>query len=149
MAPVNDTAVEGNETLVLTVVDGVNYDVGSPSSATVTILDQPTPIITVTAIDPNASETGPESGVFRFTRVGDTSLSLTVSFQRSGTAASGDFVSIGTAVTFLPNVSTIDRSVTPNVDAAAEDPETVIVTLTDGALYNLGTPSVATITITD
>jgi hypothetical protein len=149
VAPINDTAVEGNETLILTVVDGPNYDVGSPSSATVTILDQPTPIITVVAIDPDASETGPDTGVFRFTRVGDISLSLTISFTRGGTAASSDFASIGTSVTFFPNVSTVDRSVTPTADAATEGPETVIVTLTDGTLYNLGTPSAATITITD
>jgi hypothetical protein len=150
VVPINDTAVEGNETLILTVVDGANYNVGSPSSATVTILDQPTPIITVTALDPDASEIGPDTGVFRFTRVGDTALSLTVSFVRSGNAVNGtDYANIGTAVSFLPGHSTVDRVVTPTADAADEDPETVTVTVTDGVLYNLGTPSAATITITD
>jgi hypothetical protein len=34
----NDTEVEGDETATLTVTDGATYDVGTPSSAFVTIV---------------------------------------------------------------------------------------------------------------
>jgi uncharacterized protein YjiK len=39
IAPVADTAVEGNETVTLTLFDSGSYDVGSPNTATVTIAD--------------------------------------------------------------------------------------------------------------
>jgi hypothetical protein len=143
--------VEGPETVILTVVDGANYDAGSPVSGTVTIQDQPTPLISVQAIDPAASETGPDSGTFRFTRVGDTGLSLTVNFTRSGTAASGDYNSaaVGTSVTFAAGQATVDKVVTPVSDATVEPAETVVVTLIDGTNYDLGSPASATVTITD
>ena len=65
--------------VILTVTDGANYDLGAPISATVTITDQPAPIITVTAVDPTAIRDGAHPGIFRFTRVGNTALALTVS----------------------------------------------------------------------
>ncbi|NJN14960.1 MAG: ExeM/NucH family extracellular endonuclease [Oscillochloris sp.] len=37
--PVDDADIEGNETVMLTLVDGSDYDLGTPSSATVTIAD--------------------------------------------------------------------------------------------------------------
>jgi hypothetical protein len=151
VVPVNDIRVEGPETVALTIVDGAHYDLGSPITGTVTIQDQPTPIITVEAIDPSASETGSDNGTFRFTRAGDTALALTVTFTRTGTAASGDYNSsaVGTSVTFPVGQATAEKVVTAVPDVAAEPGETVTLTLTDGANYDLGSPATATVTITD
>ena len=149
--PLNDALVEVPETVIVTLTDGANYDLGGTTSATVTITDQPAPIVTITAIDPAASETGPDPGVFRFTRVGNTALALTVTYTRAGSASTSDFASIGTSIVFPAGSATVDRVVTPVTDALVEGNETVIVTLTDGAHYNLESPasSTATVVITD
>ena len=39
ITPVDDTAVEGTEDVILTIAGSADYDIGSPSSATVTIVD--------------------------------------------------------------------------------------------------------------
>jgi serine protease len=39
ITPIDDTAVEGNDTVTVTVLSGTGYDVGSPSFATLTIAD--------------------------------------------------------------------------------------------------------------
>ena len=51
VTPINDTQVEGPETVVLTVQDTVAYNLGpaGTETATVTIADQPTPVITIAA----------------------------------------------------------------------------------------------------
>jgi hypothetical protein len=54
VTPVDDSAIEPDETVVLTVEDDSHYNVAT-STATVTILDNDKPVITVTAPDPNAA----------------------------------------------------------------------------------------------
>src|SRR5262249_3627835 len=61
ITPTVDNLVEGPETVVLTVAAGAGYTVGDPASATVTIADDP-PVVTIVASDPDASETGPDTG---------------------------------------------------------------------------------------
>src|SRR4030095_6015718 len=98
----NDTIVESNESLVLTLSLGTGYVIGSPSNAIVTIQDDDA-TVTVAATDPLAGEpgTGQGSGRFTFTRTGFHGGALQVNFTVSGTAARGsDYTSIGTNVTF-------------------------------------------------
>jgi hypothetical protein len=59
ITPNNDALVEGPETVILTLQDGAHYDVGAAASDTLTIGDQPTPIMTIDATDASASEIGP------------------------------------------------------------------------------------------
>ncbi len=108
------------------------------------------PVVTVSAFDPDAAEVGLETGTFRFTRTGDLGAPLTVSFTRGGTAVQlTDYANIGGTVTFNAGQATADRIVVPVNDAVVEGPETVIVTLTDGADYDIAVPTSATITIAD
>ena len=54
------------------------------------------PTVTVAATTPNASEVGPVSGVFTFSRTGPTALPLNVGYAIGGTAGSGtDYQAIG------------------------------------------------------
>ena len=127
VSPVNDALVEVPETVIVTLTDGANYDLGASISATVTITDQPAPIITIAAIDPSASETGLDPGVFRFTRVGNMTLPLTVNYTRTGTRRDrATSASFGSSITFPAGAATVDRVVTPVADALAEGSETVI-----------------------
>jgi hypothetical protein len=150
IAPINDGSVEGNETVIVTLTDGAQYDLGATTSATVTIADQPAPVVTIGVIDGAASEVGLDPGTIRFTRVGDTQFALTVTYTVTGTATAGsDYSSISTSVAIPAGQTTVDRTVTPINDGTVEGIETVIVTLVDGAHYDLGAATSATVTIAD
>jgi len=149
VTPLADTTTEGAESVVLTLMGVDPYDVGSPASATVTLTDTDAPLVSVTAFDSTASETGPDLGTFRFSRTGSTASELTVTFTVTGTAISGtDYQSVPLTVTFNAGQPTADLVVVPSSDATVEGSETAIVTVTDGAAYDLGSPATATITIT-
>src|ERR1043166_1211914 len=154
ITPIDDNIVEGPETVIVTVVSGPGYSAGSPSSATVTIADndQATslPVVTVTAVDPNASEAGPDPGVVRFHRTGDTSQPLPLSWTFSGTAVNGsDYQQLPTTGNIPAGQADADLTITPIDDTAVEGPETVVVTLASGSGYTAGSPNSATVPIAD
>jgi hypothetical protein len=148
--PLPDNRVEPAETVILTIQPRTAYVIGTPSSATVTIADDP-PVVTLTATDSNAGEAGQDVGVFTFTRSGgNLAAALTVRFSRSGTAAnSSDYLNIGFSVVTPANQSSGTVTITPVDDATVEGPETVILTITADANYVIGTPAAATVTIAD
>lgn len=151
VTPIDDSVIgEGDETVVATLTANAAYTVGSPSSATVTITDNDLATVTIDATDPNASEIGPDSGTFTVSRTGTTTNSLTVFYSVSGTATAGsDYVALPGSVVIPVGQSSAAITVTPINDVLVETDETVIATLTLNAFYNVGTPSSATVTITD
>lgn len=124
----------------------VPFPVGSFTPGTGEVL----PLVTIEATDAAASEAGQDVGTFRISRTGDTTDALVVSFTTGGTAAGGDFTPAltGTA-TIAAGQSFVDVTITPVDDAVVESAETVILTLVDGASYDLGVTTSATVTITD
>ncbi|PYI80683.1 MAG: hypothetical protein DME26_21080, partial [Verrucomicrobia bacterium] len=62
----DDTDVEGTETAILTIQPSPNYNIGTPRSVSITILDNDTaaivPTVMVTATDANASESAGDTG---------------------------------------------------------------------------------------
>jgi Calx-beta domain len=151
VTPTADAVVEGAESVILTLTAVAPYDLGSPATATVTITDTNVPLITVEAFDSTAAESTSDPGRFRFTRTGATTASLTVTFAVTGTAVSSvDYQTLPVTVTFAAGATTADVIVMPLTDAdSAEALETVIVTLTDGASYDLGASPAATVTISN
>lgn len=151
LTPVADDLNEQAETVLITLVATPAYTLGVASSATITIADTNTPVVTVVATDPDASETGPNAGVFTFTRTGQVASALTVSFAVSGTATAGsDYVSIPSTVTIPAGQSTATVTVTPIDDNVTEGAEYVILSLANGSGgYAIGTPNFASITIAD
>ncbi len=148
ITPTDDAVQEGNETVILTLSANAAYTVGSPSSDTVTIIDNDT-TVTIAATDASAAETSSDPGVFTITR-NYTSGSLTVNYAVSGTATNGtDYTSIGTSVSFADGESTKTVTITPTDDASVEGNETAILTLSANAAYTVGSPSSATVTIAD
>ena len=148
VTPLADATSEGSESVILTLTTVDPYDLGSPATATVTITDTDTPLVSVTAFDSTASETGPDLGTLRFSRTGSTAASLTVTFTVNGTATNGaDYQSVPVSVTFAAGQANADLFIVPLPDAEAEGAETVSVTVTDGAAYDLGSPATATVTI--
>jgi hypothetical protein len=153
VTPIDDTTVEGNETVILTVSGNAAYTVGSPSGATITIADndqaQP-PTVTVAATDANAAEAGPDRGTFSVSRTGDTSSALTVNYTIAGTAINGtDYQSLSGTVNIPAGAASATVTVTPIDDTTVEDNETVILTLSPKSGYTVGSPDSATVTIAD
>jgi hypothetical protein len=117
--------------------------------ATVTITDNDSKV----TVSPSgtASEAGPTSGTYTFTRVGNITASLTVNFTMSGLALSGtDYLSLGTSVGIPPDSSTATRILTPIDDSIIEGAENAVLTLATGS-YIIGTApgNSATLSIAD
>jgi uncharacterized repeat protein (TIGR01451 family) len=152
--PILDALVEGDETAILTVTPTpASYAVGTPATAMVTIVDAPTPAVSVAATTPSASEMGPVNGVFTFTRGpgGNPAAAMTVSYSVGGSATNGtDYNLITGSVTIPANQTTATVTIVPIVDALVEGAETVILTVTPTpASYAVGTPATAMVTIAD
>lgn len=149
VTPVADLMVEGVETLTLTLSTVAPYELGSPAEASVTITDTNTPLVTVAAFDSTAAESPANEGRFRFTRTGSTAAPLVVTFTVAGTATAGvDYSALPVSVTIPAGSAFGDVVVTTLVDSDINEvAETVVVTVTDGASYDLGATSTATVTI--
>ena len=108
--------------------------------------------ITIYAVDPSASESGPKAATFYIARNdGDFAKPLVVPLQLSGSATAGtDYVSLTSPVTFAPNVPLVTLKVMPIKDALKEGEETVTIMLVAKAgAYLLGEEKNATATIAD
>ena len=155
--PTADANPEPDETVILTVTAGAGYTVGTPSSATGTILNDDT-LVSV-AVSPLTTAEGGANLVYTFTRTGSTASSITVNFSVGGTAAFPADYSQSGAATFTPPTATVTIgagnssaavNVTPLADCVSgESPETVQFTVQPGTGYGVGSPSSATGTITD
>ncbi len=135
--------VPGNYTLRLTADDGAvktfdNVAISANSGTTVNVI----------ANDPAASEQGPGTGQFTFTRTGSTAGALTVNFTVGGTATAGDYAALPATVIIPDGFASTTLLVTPVDDALVEGPETVVITLAAG-FYNVGASGSATVTIAD
>jgi fibronectin type 3 domain-containing protein len=152
LMPVNDSEDEPAETVILTITPNASaYLIGTPASATVTIADNDVPTVSVAATQPNASETGPTDGIYTFTRVGDLTAALTVSYSvTGGTASPEDYNPLAGSVAFVIGQATATVNLTPVDDTIDEPAETVILTITPNASeYLVGSPSSATVFIAD
>jgi uncharacterized protein YjlB len=151
ITPVDDLDVEGDETVILTLVADAAYIIGDDDEATVTIVDNDVlPTIEVAASDATATEAGPTTAAYTLTRTGDLTNTLAVDYTVTGTATSGsDYVALSGTATFAAAASTAIVTVTPVDDALVEGNETVILTLDANAAYTVGAANQATVTIVD
>lgn len=152
---IDDTAVEPNETLILTVVAGPGYTPDATRGSGTAIITDNEPEISVIAVDPAAGEASlggrPNTGRVMFLRTGPFTQALTVNYVLLGTATSDlDFMALDGTITFAAGSPTAFLDITPVDDVIAEAPETVIVQVGWGATYRLSSfRSSATVTITD
>jgi regulation of enolase protein 1 (concanavalin A-like superfamily) len=146
---VDDTTIEGGETIVVELSGASGANPGSIIQHTLTIDDDDRPIVTIIASDPTGTEAG-DPAVFTVNRSGPPTGPLVVNFTRTGTATSGtDFTAVGTSVTIPDTQSSATVTVNPSQDTSNEGSETVILTLASDSAYSIGTPNAATVTILD
>jgi hypothetical protein len=158
VTPIDDSAVEGAETVMLTIAPDAAYTVGAPSSASVSIVDNDSasgaPVVTVTATDPNAAEAGVNPGIFTFTRTGSTALALTVNYNLAGSASKvsdyrrseGDMPEW---ITIPAGAGSATLTIYPVLDSEVESTESVILTIAADAAYTIGPAGSATVKIAD
>lgn len=150
LTPVDDTDVESDETVILTLNSGEGYLVGSPNSATITITsdDSASLIASISATDGTATEAGTTTGTYTVTLSSASTGTTTVNYSVTGTATSGsDFTALSGSVAITDGNSTGTITLTPIDDSDVESNETVIITLTSGVGYTVGSPDNATVTI--
>jgi hypothetical protein len=151
VAPIQDMAIEGDETVILTLKPTTAYTVSETSkTATVTILDDE-PTLSVYATDAAAAEQGQDHGVFAIYRNNAGTEDLVVPYTLSGTATKGtDYSSLSGKATILAGRTSTTVDIIPVDDLLAEGNETVVLTLGSGSSYRLSSPAHdATVTLAD
>ena len=154
--PTVDTTIESNETVALTLASGSGYSVDTATAVIGTIVDDDTPVISLSLNPTSVSEDGTSNLVYTFTRTGSTISGLTVNYGVSGTATLGtDYVATGAAsftattgtITFAAGSSTATLTIDPTADTTVESDETVALTIAPATGYTVGTNTAVTGTI--
>jgi hypothetical protein len=150
VTPVNDAVLEGEETVVALLLSSPVYNVGNPGGATIVLVDDEGPSITLSASDATAAEGGANPGAFTFTRSGGTAAPLTVYFLVNGTARNGlDYSAIGNSIEIPADTASAVLAVTPLDDTVLEAAERVTLTVLPDANYTVGTTAPQSVTIND
>jgi len=150
VTPVQTATPEIDETVIVTLVAGSGYNLGTPASATVTIVDDDVNTVSITATDATAGEAGSNPGSFLLSRAGPTTGSLIVTLTVTGTATGGsDYTTITTSKTFSVGQGVIVIPVTVLADSATEGNEEAVISINSATGYLLGASSVANVTIVD
>jgi putative intracellular protease/amidase/inorganic pyrophosphatase len=150
--PIDDTAIEANETVVLTLANAAAYQRGSAVVATATIVSDDgasvTPTVTISAVDANAAERNRDVAMFRVSRTGATATALTVRYSVGGTSTNGvDYSQLSGSIVIPVGASFVTVTVMPTDDTVVEPNESVVLTLGGNAAYLLGAATTATATI--
>lgn len=155
--PIDDDLVEGGqdgiESVIITLTPNANYQIGPSGVAQGGIIDNDVagpPTVSISSLDPTASEALLDPATFTLTRTGDTTASLTVQLQVGGTASPEDYDNIPISLTFQPGQSVAQRTVTPFDDLLIEDDlETIVITIVPSGSYEIGGNGSVTLTIAD
>jgi chitinase len=152
VTPVDDKAVEGTESVVLTLGAGVGYAVGSPASASGTIVDNDTPpSISIGNAQVTEGNKNTSNVTITVTLSNPWTSPITVHVATAdGTALAGqDYNPVSTNLTFAAGVTSLTFTVAIIGDTVHESTETFTVVLsspTGGATIAVGT---GTVTIID
>lgn len=151
MTPIDDPVPDNAETVIVAIQPSETYAVNpGNATATVSIRDAETPLMTIFATDGTASEQGAEGGAFLVRRTGPNGFPVTVNLEAVGTATSGvDYVPVPTSVTMQAGQSEVAVNLAVIDDNVPEETESMIASLAVGAGYDLGTEASAIVRITD
>ncbi|MES2981163.1 MAG: Calx-beta domain-containing protein [Verrucomicrobiota bacterium] len=152
VAGVDDTIVDGSIAYTIVTAAATSTDLAynglDPADMAVTNNDNDKPTVAVTATDATATESGLTTAVLTFTRSSDiVRNAVTVFYTVSGTASAyADYQTLYGSVTIPAGQDMATVTLFPLDDGLSEAAETVIVTLTLNAAYNVGgAPATASI----
>lgn len=147
----DDATFEGNEDFSVSLSNPSGATLGSPSTATVTIIDNDVaPLVQFSAANYDVNE-GAGTVTVTVTKTGNTTLPATVNYATSdGTAtAPADYTSTAGTLTFAPGDTSKTFTVPIAQDTIYEGNEMFNVTLSVPVGASLGAPNPATVTILD
>lgn len=147
----NDSDVEQNETVIITLSNPINATLGANGSSTYTIIDNDIPTIQFTSVNSNGDESVTSVNL-QLSLSAATNNDVTVNYSATGGSATGG----GTDYTLADGVATITAgNTTTNVSATIvndeieEQNETIIVTISSPSNATLGSNTTHTYTIID
>ena len=149
----NNTVYEGDKTVTVSATAENDHGVTDPQAVTLTITeDDAAPVVTVSAETATVTEGGP--AVFILTRASaDITTPLVVAFMvddpNTVLAEAVPDQEAPTTATIPADETTVKVTLATDDDAAHEADATVTLTVTDGAYYDLGSESSATVTVED
>ncbi len=148
VTPVADTTVEANETVVISVVSGSGYAIGSPSSATATIVNDDFPTASITVSPASVPEDGAANLIYTVTLDQAAQSAVSIAFNVGGSATSGsDYAAVSSPLTIAAGQISGTITINPTADATIEPDETVVISLAAGSGYSVGSPNSAIGTI--
>ncbi|PPU31514.1 autotransporter outer membrane beta-barrel domain-containing protein [Xanthomonas arboricola] len=148
ITPVADTTVEADETVVISVASGSGYGIGSPSSATATLVNDDFPNASIAVAPSSVAEDGATNLIYTVTLDQAAPNAVSVAFSVGGTATSGtDYAAVSSPLVINAGQTTGTITINPTADSTIEPDETVVLTLASGTGYNVGSPNSATGTI--
>ncbi len=131
-------------------ITGTSSGLTHSTSVTAVVISGGTSTMTIEATDNVAAEIGGNSGTVTVTRTDNNTTALTINYQVSGTASAGrDYMALSGGVLMPAGAAKATISIIPLDDSETESTETVIITLTPGSGYQIGTPASATVSILD
>ena len=149
VATVDDSDIEPDSAVAVTVTSGVGYGVVSPGSASVTVTDDDLPLVAVGAAGSPITEG--DSAHFALSRTGSTTSPLTVDLTVSETG--GDMVAPtdegSRSVTIPAGDSSASFAVATVDDSDDESDSTVTVSISSGAGYGVVSPGSARVIVND
>lgn len=150
IAPLRDNAVEGSETVTLSLSPSTNFNPGASAAATVAIEDDPA-IVAIVATDASADEQALDGGTIALSRSGgDLANSLFAPILRTGTAINGsDYAFVPSGFTFPAHVASGSIAITPLADNLVEANEVVRLELQGSGTHLIGGPGNVEVTIAD
>ena len=151
-----DTAIIGTKTGEISFVTNDSDENPSNFAIAGTVTAAGVPAVTVTVTPGSVTEDGATNLLYTFTRSVATGSALTVNFSVGGTAIYGvcytqtgaaSFTAASGTVIIPAGQATAQVTVDPTPDTTVEPDETVLLTVTAGTGYTIGTPAGATATI--
>jgi len=150
VTPIEDTLVEGDESVIVSLAPDAGYNAGSPGNAAIFIRDNERPTVSVSVSDGEASEPGSDTARFRVSRGSISNGNLTVQLAVTGSALPGyDYIPLDNFVTIPDGASFVNLLVTAFDDLHKEETETVILTLMPNANYVFSSGASARVEILD
>jgi hypothetical protein len=105
--------------------------------------------VDIYAMDPEAAELGPDTGMIMLSRTGDDTVDMPVYLALSGFASNGmDFPAITNVYVFPAGTNFLEIQIVPWLDDRIEGDEPFTLTVISNAAYWIGSPQ-ATVTIHD
>jgi hypothetical protein len=152
----DDTMAERRETVDVTIQADTAYNLGPPATRQMTIDDDEKPQISIASNKSRVLEAGADAdrrATLTLTRLGSLSPALDVGFAVSSSTKrmvkGTDFSNLTSPIHLNGGASSATLFFTAVDDAVDEDDETATITIQRGTGYTTGSPSSASVTITD